>query len=96
MSAGKAAHDHVHARRWHADFAFIPLLTGKTKLEERAEFKLTKEKRSDATAAASSSSGASASSSSGKRPGYAFALADPDRQHFTLYKVSIRSACKHG
>jgi len=53
----------------------------KTKLEERCEYKLTKEKRSDKQREGGSSSAV------GRRAGNPFVIADADRMCFQLYRL---------
>ena len=54
----------------------------RTKLEEHSEFKLTREKRSNDEKAREASLGGSR-----KRPGRPFAIADPERVHYQLFKI---------
>ena len=57
----------------------------KTKIEERSEFKLSREKRTEKEREQHALE---------KRPGHSFAIADPDRLHYALYKVDASSSVK--
>ena len=64
----------------------------KTKLEERSEFKLAREKAErkadkDAPGGGGRAGGGGGGASLGKRPGNPFALADPERVSYQLYKI---------
>ena len=54
-----------------------------SRLDERSEFKLTREKRTDEEC--------EARAAEMKRPGHPFSVPEPDRLHYVLYKVDSSS-----